>query len=298
MRHILLRTLLVIAAVLLAAVVFVYARSEIALRHIWHIDEAALPIPADADAIARGEHIAITRGCTECHGADFGGRVVMEAPAIGRMAAPNITHGQGGLPADFGDADWEHAIRHGIRPDGHALLFMPIRDFAALTDADTADLIAYAKQRPPVDRKLPPSVIGPVGRALFAFGKLPMVEARLIDQHAPHTPRVERAATAEYGRYLANACTGCHGEHFSGGPIPGVPPDFAMPANITPDAETGIGAWTKDDFYRVFREGKRSDGKPVDPFMPWQALGHFTDTELDALWMYLRSLPARPKGQR
>ena len=32
--------------------------------------------------------------------------------------------------------------------------------------------------------------------------------------------------------------------------------------------------------------------------MPWQAMGHFTDTELDALWAYLRTLPARPHGGR
>lgn len=298
MRRIMLRVLLALVVVLLGVVGFIVVRSELALRKTWRIDEAALPVPTDADALARGEHLAITRGCRECHGADFGGHVVMEAPPIGRMAAPNITHGKGGLPADFSDADWERAIRHGIKPDGHALLFMPIRDFAGFSDADTADLIAYVKQRPAVDRALAPSYIGPVGRALFAFGQLPMLEARLIDQHAPHPARIENAATVEFGNYLARACTGCHGEHFSGGPIPGVPPDFPKPANITPDEATGIGAWSKEDFYRVFREGKKRDGSPLDPFMPWQAMGHFTDTELDALWAYLRTLPARPHGGR
>jgi hypothetical protein len=214
------------------------------------------------------------------------------------MAPPNITRGNGGLPADFTDADWEHAIRHGIKPDGRALLFMPIRDFAALSDEDTADLIAYVKQRPPIDRASVPSYIGPIGRALFTLGQLPMLEARLIDQHAPHRAHIEKAATVEFGDYLARGCTGCHGQHFSGGAIPGVPPDFPKPANITPDAATGIGTWSKDDFYRVFREGKRPDGSAIDTFMPWKAMGHFTDTELDALWVYLRTVPARTRGTR
>jgi cytochrome c553 len=298
MRRILFRTLLGIVVFVVAVVGFIFARSEMALRKTWQVDEPALQAATDAQALARGEHIAITRGCKDCHDTDLGGKTVMEAPPIGRMAAPNLTHGRGGLPAQFSTTDWERAIRHGIKPDGRALLFMPTRDFAGLSDADTADLIAYMQSVPSVDRDIAPSYIGPVGRMLFAFGKLPMLEARLVDQHAPHAARIETAATAEYGRYLAQACTGCHGEHFSGGPIPGVPPDFPTPANITPDAATGLGSWTKEDFYRVFREGKKRDGSDVNSFMPWKALGHFSDIELDALWIYLRSVPARPKGQR
>ena len=292
------RALLALIAIVVVAVAFVFARSELALLETFKVDEAALAVPSDAEAVARGEHVAVTRGCPECHGKDFGGKVVMETPPIGRMAAPNVTRGNGGLPAGFGDADFERAIRHGIKPDGHPLLFMPTRDFAGLSDADTADLIAYVKQLPPVDREIAPSYVGPVGRALFAFGQLPMLEARLVDQHAPHVQRLENAATVDYGRYLAQSCTGCHGEHFSGGPIPGVPPDFPKPANISPDPASGIGAWTKADFYRVFREGKKPDGSPIDTFMPWQAMGRFTDTELDALWAYLRSVPPRAAGQR
>jgi len=298
MRRILVRTAATLFAIVLVFAAFVFIRSELALRKVWKVGEGTLTASPGDEAVARGEHLAITRGCTDCHGADLGGRVMMEVPAIGRMAGPNLTHGAGGLPATFGDADFERAIRHGVKPDGRAILFMPTRDFAALSDADTADLIAYVKSRPPIDRTLAPSYIGPIGRTLFAIGQLPMLEARLIDQHAPHIARIENAATVEFGDYLARACTGCHGQHFSGGPIPGVPPDFPIPANITPDEATGIGAYSKEDFYRVFREGKKRDGSAVNTFMPWQAMGRFTDTELDALWAYLRTVPARPKGQR
>jgi mono/diheme cytochrome c family protein len=297
MRRILLRTLATLVVLVLAFVGFVYIRSEIALRSTWHIDEPALTIPGDSDARARGEHVAITRGCTECHAADLGGHVVFESPPIGRMGAPNLTRGRGGVVASYDARTWERAIRHGVRHDNRSLLFMPARDFAVLSDADTADLIAYLQGVPPVDRDSIPSYVGPVGRALFAFGKLPMVEARLIDQHARHPARLEIAATADYGRYLAQTCTGCHGEGMSGGPIPGTPPNFPKPPNLTPDA-TGLADWTKADFYRVFREGKKRDGSALDTFMPWQSMSRFTDTELDALWAYLRSLPPRPAGQR
>ncbi len=297
MFRIIKRILITLVALVLATVVFIYARSEYALRKHVRVDETALAIPTDAEAVARGEHIAITRGCTDCHTADLGGKVVMEVPAIGRMSASNLTHGNGGVPADFSSADYERAIRHGLKADGTALLFMPTRDFASLTDADVADLVAYLQSRPAVDRERVPSYIGPVGRALFAFGVLPMVESRLVDHTAPHTARVEAGATVDYGRYLARGCVGCHGEHLSGGPIPGAPPTFKAPANITPDA-TGLAGWTKEDFHRVFREGRKRDGSAIDAFMPWQALGHFSDMEIDALWAYLQTVPPKPFGQR
>ena len=189
---------------IVALVAFVYARSELALRKNWKIEEAALAVPGGDGAVARGEHLAITRGCTDCHGEDLGGHVMMEVPAIGRMAGPNLTHGSGGLPASFSDADFEHAIRHGFKPDGRAILFMPTRDFAALSDADTADLIAYVKTRPSVDRALAPSYIGPVGRALFAFGQLPMLEARL-DRPARDACRAHRERGDRRVRRLSRA---------------------------------------------------------------------------------------------
>src|ERR1700733_3811240 len=108
MRRILLRTLGALIVIVIALVAFVYARSELALRHHWKIEETALAVPGGDDAVVRGEHLAITRGCTDWHDKDLGGRVVMEVPAIGRMAGPNLTHGAGGLQASFSDADFEH----------------------------------------------------------------------------------------------------------------------------------------------------------------------------------------------
>ena len=41
---------------------------------------------------------------------------------------------------------------------------------------------------------------------------------------------------------------------------------------------------TAESFMAMLKTGKRPDGSDIDPFMPWKALGHFSDTELDALW--------------
>lgn len=285
----LLLVLVVLAGIALA---LVYWRTNAILAQHIDVNEAPLAIPTDAEAIARGEHFAVTRGCTDCHGADLGGRVLVDAFPIGRLAAPNLTAGKGGTgPLDA--TRMERAIRHGLGVGGRLLLYMPTTDFNALSDADVADLMAYVSTRPPVDREIQPPVAGPLMRVLFLLDKAPLVYALKVDQHAQHVGAVAPAPTAEYGRYVARACTGCHGERFSGGHVPGTPPDFPDAANITP---TGIGKWTKAEFLTAMREGKRPDGRTLDKFMPWKAFATMSDTELDALWAFLQTVPAAPTG--
>jgi hypothetical protein len=46
------------------------------------------------------------------------------------------------------------------------------------------------------------------------------------------------------------------------------------------------------------RYGRRPNGVNIDPFMPWQTFKQMSDVELEALWLYLQTLPARPAGGR
>ena len=292
------RIILVLIAAVAIFLGYVYWRSDTTLAERVVVSEAPLAVPADADAVARGERLAITRGCTDCHDHDLGGRTVLDEAPVGRLAAPNLTRGKGGVGARLDAVAIEHAVRHGIGADGRILLFMPAFDYAGLADADVADIIAYVLSRPAVDREMPPSAYGPVLRTLWVLGKIPAPDALRIDRHARHVAAMEATPTAEYGAYVARACTGCHGENFSGGPIPGLPPSFPPAQNITPDTRTGIGKWTKADFYSAMREGRRPDGTRIDPFMPWKAFTRMSDTELDALWAFLQTKPARPAGGR
>jgi hypothetical protein len=60
----------------------------------------------------------------------------------------------------------------------------------------------------------------------------------------------------------------------------------------------GIGSWTVMDFVRAMREGKRPNGASINEFMPWRLLGRMTDEELEALWLYLQSVPPRAFGNK
>jgi mono/diheme cytochrome c family protein len=64
-------------------------------------------------------------------------------------------------------------------------------------------------------------------------------------------------------------------------------------ANLTPDAQTGMGAWTAKQFIDTMRTGRHfGSGRPVLPPMPCKAYGQMTDGDLTAIFAYLQSVPA------
>jgi Cytochrome c len=63
--------------------------------------------------------------------------------------------------------------------------------------------------------------------------------------------------------------------------------------NLTPDAETGLGAWTPELFIKALRTGKHMGvGRPILPPMPWQFIGQLKDQDLKDIFAYLHSIPA------
>lgn len=286
--------------VVVIAIAIVYLISSARMNKTYEIAvdpvETAL---ADSSVIAHGRHVAVIRGCVDCHGDQLEGKIFFDSPVLAELSASNLTAGAGGVADTYSDADWVRAIRNGVNPEGRPLLFMPSHEYYLLSDEDLGALVSYIKSVPPVDNPLPENSVGPLGRILYVTGQLPLLPVELIDHDAERPAAPEAGPTAEYGAYLATGCTGCHGATFSGGKIPGTPPGFIPPPNLTPDVETGLGAWTEEDFYRALKEGKRPDGTSLDEqYMPWPLTAQMTDDELEALWSYFQTLPPKPFGNR
>ncbi len=245
-------------------------------------------------AIARGKHLIETRvSCNACHGADFGGGVIVEQVFVGRWVAPNLTLGKGSITREYTAVDWDHAVRHGLRRGGRSSS-MPSTDFTNLSDHELSDIVAYIRSRPPVDKDLGSVKFGPVLSFLLAFNP-DMLAAAVIDHEKTHAVEPPQTApTAEFGEHLAQVCRGCHGRNLSGGELEG-DPNMPIVANITPH-ETGLKDWTEEDFIRALREGKRKDGTAISNYMPWRAYGQMSDAELKAIWAYLRTVPPVEKG--
>lgn len=71
-----------------------------------------------------------------------------------------------------------------------------------------------------------------------------------------------------------------------------LPFGVAYAANLTPDAETGLGSWTEEMFVRAIRTGRHfgGTGRPILPPMPWIQLNQRSDEDLKSIFAYLRTI--------
>lgn len=114
----------------------------------------------------------------------------------------------------------------------------------------------------------------------------------------PGMPAANAAQQVARGSYLARAgdCMACHtargGASYAGGRVIPTPFGKLYSPNITPDAATGIGSWSADDFWRALHNGKSRDGRFLYPAFPYTDYTKITRTDSDAMFAYFKTLPA------
>jgi mono/diheme cytochrome c family protein len=273
---------LLVLAGLLAGAIFII--SERMLDTEYAVPEASLAIDMSNTDLERGQHLVNTLGfCSECHGPDLAGLVMVDDPIVALLVSANLTSGEGGIGGRFKDQDWVRAIRHGVGEDGRSLRVMPSNFFNWFSDSDLASMIAYLESIPPVDNVLPDLQVRMMARLLIIQDPTSL-PAGVIDHNAPRPPEPQPGVSVEYGRYLANNCQLCHGPDFAG--IEGAGGGL----NLTPGGD--LANWSDAEFIYVLRTGLRLNGEELDPeLMPWETLSKLTDEELNALWLFLQSLP-------
>ena len=146
-------------------------------------------------------------------------------------------------------------------------------------------------------------------RALIVIVLAAVVAAALAfwhrDDEGPAGPGVTATAQqVKRGEYLVRAanCYGCHtrrGEApYAGGVAIATPFGAVFSSNITPDPETGIGAWSADDFWTAVHKGKSRDGSYLYPAFPFPNYTRLLREDVDAMYAYLRTLaPVRRANQ-
>lgn len=238
------------------------------------------PIPSDAASLARGRHLAQTRGCIGCHGDQLQGEVFQDDPVFGRAVAANLPK----LAQAAGPTAFERALRHGIGSDGRALYSMPSYNFVHLTDADVAALFAYARSLPVTDTRLPAGWLG-LPRIAIARGQDAAVPG-FLGQVPPLSWQAHPDPAVRRGEYLAmTSCNECHGFGLRGDnpfDAPGTaPPDLAL-----------VASYSHEDFVRLMRTGKAAGNRELR-LMSGVARGrfvHWTDTEVDDLYAFLSAM--------
>ncbi len=142
--------------------------------------------------------------------------------------------------------------------------------------------------------------------ALLAVAAL-VLGWQLLDEPASErqaAPVTDSAAQLQRGQYLARAgnCAACHtargGKPYAGGRAIATPFGDIYASNLTPDSKTGIGDWSADDFWRALHHGESRDGSFLYPAFPYTNFTKITRDDADALYAYLRSVPAVEQANR
>jgi hypothetical protein len=273
----------------------------------------AFKIEPTPERLARGkylnDHVVL---CTACHTkrdwTKFSGPNVMEQLGAGgepfslgtggTLYSKNITAAALG---SWSDGELLRAMTQGVSKDGTPLFpLMPYLHFGAMDQEDVHAVLAYirslkaiASTVPERELNFPLNLIVRTIPAPNTYGKRPSPEDKVA-----------------YGRYMTKAalCSDCHTPmDDQGAPQPGM--DFAggmefietgyrvRAANITPDANTGIGSWTETQFIDKFKgfetptnatlaEHEKAQNTP----MPITAYAGMTREDLSAIYAYLRTL--------
>lgn len=310
MHRKLMKWLALFAGVLVLGLVVLVVRAKWILdRSYAHVAHPPIRADRSESAVKRGEMLFQSL-CIECHGGADGratGKHLAEAPAfLGTFYSANLAHPEHGVHRRT-DGELARTLRAAVLPDGR---FSPVMSaFAALSDHDIAAILGYLRSRPP---ELEPAGTAQPRSNLSLVGELILTViagARVQEQAAP-VPMPEKAATVEYGRYMAQVldCVGCHTEGFSGDKM-AHPQAFAggfefmdptgtpiWSKNITMDPETGIGRWSVDGFERAVTRGITPQGYLVRKPMPLFA--RLDRTDIEALHRFLQSMPAVHQANR
>ncbi|SPJ24353.1 c-type cytochrome [Palleronia abyssalis] len=255
---------------------------------------------ATAD-VARGQYLVETvMGCGNCHtplgpngfemDAQFSGRVVEDSGAFTAVAA-NITPAS--RIADWSDAELARSIREGVRPDGSIIgPPMPFSVYREISDDDLASIVAFLRTVPAVEND--------AGESEYRIPLPPSYGPPVQEVSAP-----DPGVTVEYGEYLTALahCMECHSPMTPTGPDLGAglgtggfefhgPWGTSIAPNIT-NGPDGLADYTEDELKAMITQGIRPDGSPMLPPMPYPFLAQMTGDDLDAIILYLRSLPGQ-----
>jgi len=305
---------ILIIFVLVVVVVIGAGAAFISIRGIpkYEVKVPSIPnVEVTPERVERGEKIA-SMLCRNCHfNSETGkltGRRLEDAPDFGEIYSKNITQDKEIGIGSWTDAQLIYFIRTGIHPMTGQYVPPYMVKLSHISDEDMGSIIAYLRsdrdEVQPSKTELPDTKPSFLTKALsnFVFKPFPYPEKEI--------PSPDTGNAQEWGKYLALyqlECYTCHSKDFAkvdfyspekslgffgGGNEQLRTPDGKkqiLSLNITPDEETGIGSWTEEQFSNAVRNAIVPSGPALrQPMMPFVRL---TDSEVHALYTYLRTVP-------
>jgi hypothetical protein len=311
-KRIAIGVLALLAVFVLGLVGFVHAKSD----PTFTVEPTGIRASSDPDVIARGEYLLHgPMHCTSCHVGSMaesyslssgkkllpsGGIEIAMGP-LATLRIPNITSDPETGIGRMSDEHVARVLKHGVGEDGKLRVMMSLASPVA-ADEDIRAVLSYLRTLPPVKKRVAPSEVHFVGRAMTAFG---MFRPKFLPTPA-YVPAAAEPSVAR-GEYLARGVAHCHACHSPYDPTRGFAlqgplfsgclaaepshekPEIELcPPNLTPHPRAGyIAAWSEDAFVARFRSG----AMPGGTIMAWGNYMHMTDADLRSVYRYLRTLP-------
>ncbi|MFD2163211.1 c-type cytochrome [Paradesertivirga mongoliensis] len=306
------KIIIYIALVLIVTIGMLLSYVKFALPNVG--EAPGLKVELTPERIERGKYLAThVTVCVDCHSSrdwskfsgpidpksvGSGGEKFDQAAGLpGTIYSANITpHNL----KNWTDGELFRAITTGVKKDGSAIFpIMPYASYGKMDKEDIYSIIAFIRTLPEQQTSSPERELDfPLN---FIVNTIP---AKATPQPIPPVSK-----PLEFGAYMVNAsaCFDCHTNVVDGTPIEGMDfaggREFKLPggsvftANITPDKETGIGHWTKQQFVERFKSyadsghsPKTVNGSEFQTVMPWTMYGGMKTQDLEAIYTYLRSV--------
>lgn len=266
-----------------------------------------LKVEVTPERVARGQKIA-TAMCIECHANDDGkltGKQLLDVPLeFGTIYSRNITHDPEIGIGSWTDGELYYLLRTGIRKDGQYIPPYMVK-FPLAADEDIKSIIAWL--RSDVSGLMPSQDEAPPSEPSFLTKFLTHVAFKPFELPKQEIKAPDTSDKVALGRYLATAvfqCFPCHSADFKtmnelepeksvgffggGNPLLNKKREVVYSANITLD-ETGIGAYSEEEFVTALKTGKKRDGVQLRyPMVPYAML---SDDEAKAIFAYLKTVP-------
>jgi len=303
--------LLLKSSSLWAAFLFISCASLIPLKISPLMD---IEVEATPERLTRGKYLAnAVMACMNCHSEldwnYWGGGLPLEGTegsggwhdkeSMGIMGSfdiyfANITPAAIG---DWTDGELIRALTEGVNKNMKPLFpIMPYGRYRNMEAEEIYSIVVYIRSLNPVTKHLPQKKIK----------RMLKVVERTFPRPWDPEPLPDKNDKIAYGKYLATIgdCRMCHtlmtksgkpteGMELAGGNEYSIPNGTKVKsANITSDPDYGIGNWTEEDFVDTFKEflEPQKTVADVNTIMPWSAYAQMTETDLESIFAYLKSV--------
>jgi len=258
-----------LAVLAVVAVAYVYLTSQQIIGRHYPLPPSHIHASTEPKVIALGQHLVRPYGCSDCHRPNLQGTYIADFG----MSSRNLTR----LATTFSDADFDRAIRRGLRPDGtSAAETMPSDAFQYMPDSDATAIVSYIRSLKPAGVDIPEPSYSLKDRWGFLRGMKKTTQGWFPLQK----PALDLGPRYARARVMAmTACGECHGTSLEGqGGAPHTPPNLTI-----------VASYDRSDFRKFMRTGKAAGNREL-PMMSAVArvrISRLTDAELNALYDYL-----------